>query len=68
MLFNKDWKNPNEGASFTVNAESGITGLELYDTETREYKDVPVENGKILLDFQAGEGKYLRIKGNVTLA
>lgn len=67
MLFNKSWKKAVENQTFTVGANSGITELEYFNPQTRLYESVPVKNGKFTLSFLAGEGKFLRLKGDVTM-
>lgn len=66
MLFNNSW---SQGATqtFILDSFSGAEGLEWFNLETGEWEDVRVSSGMFTLSFQAGEGKLLRIKGDLRL-
>lgn len=66
MIFNKSFTD-GVSTSFTVDKYSGITGLEYFNPNTKQYEEVAIEDGKFSLELRPGEGKYLRIKGDVNL-
>ena len=67
MIFNRSFTDSVTAQSFLVDKYSGITGLEYFNPNTGKYEDVAIENGAFTLSLRPGEGKYLRIKGDVSL-
>lgn len=67
VLFNKSWRFESEAQNFTVGESSGITGIEVWNPETKKYEEVQLSGNKFAMNFKAGEGKYLRLKGNVNM-
>ncbi len=66
MIFNNSW---TRGASqkFVLDSFSGADGLEYYDLDTGEWKDVALSSGTFTLSFEAGEGILLRFNGDLIL-
>lgn len=68
MIFNKSFENEVVDMSFTVDQTSGITDLEVYDTWSKVYESLGAQDGNFTLSLKKGEGKYIRIQGDVEVA
>ena len=60
MLFNNDYTN-SVRADFILDSEKGVSGLEYFNPERKEYEKVSLNDGSFTLSFDAGEGKIFRL-------
>ena len=64
MLFNNSWTQGCE-QTFFLDSFSGAEGLEYFNIHTGQWEEVNTSSGSFTMSFAAGEGKLLRVKGDL---
>lgn len=68
MIFNKSFENEIVDMPFELGKGKGITGLEAFDPSTGEYQTLAIENETFKLSLKKGEGKFIRLSGDVKIS